>query len=66
MLQQSEVTDGLVKSAHKEVYQQQTNMKEKPLSDKHFRENTELKQETHGSSSVKLLTTIHGLVTQIF
>jgi len=43
-LQQSEVTDGLVKSSHKEVYQQQANMKEKLLSNTCFRENTELKQ----------------------
>lgn len=48
MLQQSEVTDGAVKNSHKEVYRQQANMKEKPLSNKHFRENTELKQRPTG------------------
>lgn len=48
VLQQAEVTDGLVKNSHKEVYQQQANMKEKPLSNKHFREHTELKQRPTG------------------
>lgn len=48
MLQQSEVTDGLVKNSLKEVYQQEANMIEKLLSNKHFRENTELKQRPMG------------------
>lgn len=43
-LQQSEVTAGLVKNSHEEVYQQQANMRETPLSNKHFRENGKLKQ----------------------
>lgn len=49
VLQQSEVTDGLVKNSHKEVYKQQANMKEKLLSNKHFRGNTELKQRPSGA-----------------
>lgn len=56
-LQQSEVTAGRVKNSHKEVYQQQANMKESPLSNKHFRENAKLKQ-SRGRSSGKLFTVI--------
>lgn len=56
----------LLKNPAEEVHQQQANMKEDSLSNKHFREQAEIKPQTHGGSSGQLFTISHDLVTPIF